>query len=147
MSAVDETSPAHKENPAEANTPRAGKQAYRAFSVSADEQRHLEIRLKFPDPAECPSNAMLRNIRADWRIGMGLTLEYGDPRCLTMMVIIDGGNLTELCQALKQWKVEWIAEFSPREHAEPENSSAPFIRSITINTKPSEVPPPAGQRH
>ena len=39
-----------------------------------------------------------------------------------------GDNLTELYRALKERKVEWIAEFSPGEHEEPTDTSAPFIR-------------------
>jgi hypothetical protein len=119
----------------------AKKQLYQAFSLAREEQRYLEIRPKFPDPAECLVNAMLKNIRADSRMGVALTLAYGDAQHLSMMVTIKGENLVELYRALKEWKVDWIAEFSPSEHEEPEDSSAPFVRSITIHTKrPEEIP-------
>jgi hypothetical protein len=130
-----------------ARAPDAQKQRYQAFSISNEEQRYLEIRPRFPDPTECLSNLLLKNIRADGRMGAGVTLAYGDAQHLAMMVIIKGDNLLELNHALKHWKVEWIAEFSPTEHQEPEDSSAPYIRSITIHTKRPEEIPPDVKRH
>ena len=143
MSIFDKQPPADQEDNAQA-APQAGKQRYQAFSLSSQEQRYLEIRPKFPDSAECPANAQLINIRADWRMGIVLSLAYASPK---MLVIIRGENLTELYRALKQWKVEWISEFSPSEHVEPDDSSAPFIRSITIHTTRPEEPPPEAKRH
>ncbi len=127
--------------------PSTGKQPYRAYEISARELRYLEIRPKEPDPVECPSYTLLTHIRAEWRMGSGCTLEYGDLRQLSLMVIIRGDNLTELYRALKEWKVEWIAEFSPGEHEEPTDAAAPFIRSITIHSTRPETPPPANHRH
>jgi hypothetical protein len=128
--------------------PAAEKQPYRAFEASSEEKRYLEIRLKDPEPAECPSNAMLSNIRAEWRMGQSVTLEYGKTReGLQMMVIIRGENLTELYRALKEWKVEWIAEFNAEDYEPPTDDGAPFIKSITIHTTRPEEPPPANKRH
>jgi hypothetical protein len=137
-----------KGQPAPANNAAAEKQPYRAFEVSSEAKRHLEIRLRDPEPAECPSYSRLSNIRTEWRRGQAITLEYGQTReGLQMMVIIRGENLMELHQALKDWKVDWIAEFDPEEHDMPTDESMPFIKSITIHTKRPEQPPPADKRH
>lgn len=131
-------------------TPRraAQKQPYRAFEVSKEEQRYLEMRLKDPEPCECPSNAMLSNISAEWRGGQSVTLEYGKTReGMQMMVIIRGENLTELYRALKKWKVEWIAEFNSEDYEAPTDDGAPFIKSIMIHTTRPEKAPPASKCH
>lgn len=126
----------------------AEKQPYKAFQLSEEMQPYLEMRLKEPEPAECPSNARLSNIRAEWRTGQSITLEYGIEReGMQMMVCIYGENLSELYRAIKAWKVEWIAEFSPEEHQPPTNATAPFIRSITIHSKRPESSPPPSKRH
>jgi hypothetical protein len=128
--------------------PAAKKQPYRAFEVSSQEKRYLEIRVKYPEPAECPSNAMLSNIRAEWRMGQAITLGYGQTReGLQIVVEIRGENLTELYRALKEWKVEWIAEFNAEDYAPPTDEAAPFIKSIAIHTKRPEQPPPVDKRH
>ena len=125
----------------------AKKTPYRAFERSTEEKRYLEIRLKFPESAECLSNAMLTNIRAEWRMGLYITLEYGNPQKLDMMVTIKGENLIELYQALKAWKVESIAEFNPVDYEQPTDDTAPFIKSITVHTTRPETPPPVEKRH
>jgi len=126
-----------------ARQPTGDKQPYEAFRLSSEEKRHLEIRLRYPEPAECPSNFTLTNVRGEWRMGLGITLKYGN----SMVVDIKGENLTTLFRGLRDWKVEFIAEFDPEEHIEPTDQSAPFIRSIRIHTTRPEEPPPAGQRH
>lgn len=128
--------------------PVAKKQPYRAFEVSSEETRYLEIRLKYPEPAECQSNAMLSSIDAEWRGGQAITLGYGQTReGLQMVVSIRGENLTELYRALKKWKVEWIAEFNSEDYESPTDDAAPFIKSITIHRKQPEKPPPVEKRH
>jgi len=66
---------------------------------------------------------------------------------LVMMVVIKGENLTELYRALKTWKVDWIAEFNPKDYEAPTDDDAPFIKSITIHTNRPEKSPPADKRH
>jgi hypothetical protein len=66
-----------------------------------------------------------------------------------MMIIIRGENLnlTELYRALKEWRVEWIAEFNTEDYEAPTDDDAPFIKSITIHTTRPEEPPPPDKRH
>ena len=124
--------------------PVGGKQIYDPYLIGKETKRHLELRLKFPDPAECPLNSMITNIRAEWRRGFGVTLIYGKG----MMVEIKGENLQELFQNLKEWKVEWIEEYDLRFHLPPTDKSAPLIESIRIITPQSaEEVPPMSQRH
>jgi hypothetical protein len=73
-----------------------------------------------------------------------MTLYFGHT---TMVVIIKGENLTELYQAIETHTLEWMAEFSASEYEQPEDSSAPFIRSITIHTKRPEEVPAGVKRH
>ena len=114
------------------------KRTYCAFQVSDEERWFLEFRLRHPEPSESFPYTELTRICNEWRYGTGVTLYFGHT---TMVVIIKGENLTELYQAIEAGKLEWIAEFSPSEHEEPKDSSAPFIRSITIHTKrPEEIP-------
>jgi hypothetical protein len=146
MSAVtDKLAPFRKKGdaPAEQAKPASNKQPYQPFGLSDTEKRHLEIRLKFPKSAECPSYFTLTNVRGEWRMGQGITLKYGN----TMVVDIEGRNLTELFRGLRDWKAEFIAEFDPQEHLEPVDQKAPFISSITIYTTRPEDPPPVNQRH
>lgn len=121
----------------------SGKKPYVAFQPSKEAKRHLEIRCRFPAPAECPLNSAVTNIRGEWRRGLAITLSYGK----NMMVMIKGKGLQELFQMLKDWKVEWIEEFDPRLHALPTDAKAPFIKSITIQSGPPEEAPPMEQRH
>lgn len=121
----------------------AGKQPYEAYRASKEAKRYLEIRVKFPDPAEAPNNAMITNVRGEWRYGTGFTLDYGN----TMVVIVDGRNLTELYRAVLDWKVEFIEEFDPEAHDAPKDKSTPVITSITVHTHKPEAPPPVNQRH
>ena len=90
---------------------------------------------------------MLTNIRADWRMGLSITLEYGNPRKLDMMVTIKGEHLIELYRALKAWKVEWIAEFNAVDYEPPTDDGAPVIKSITILTTRPEEPLATEKRH
>ena len=76
-------------------------------------------------------------------MGLGITLKYGN----SMVVDIKGRNLTDLFRGLRDWKVEFVAEFDPQEHLEPVDDKAPFISSITIFTTRPEDPPPVSQRH
>jgi hypothetical protein len=64
-----------------------------------------------------------------------------------MAVVIEGENLNELSRALKEWKVEWLAEFDPEEHEPLTDPKAPYIKSITITTPESEEPLATNQRH
>jgi hypothetical protein len=132
-----------QEQPASACKPSAAKQPYRAYEVSGEVRRHLEIRLRYPEPAESPSYDTLTNIRHEWRMGQGFTLIYGK----TMMVIIKGDNLTALYQAVKDAKAEWIAEFNGEDYDPLTDDTAPFIKSITIHTSRPEDPPPAAKPH
>lgn len=138
-----------KEQSEPASQPAAEKQPYRAFEASSTEQRYLEIRLKFPESSESYSNAMLSSIRTDWRMGgFFITLEYGQTReGLLMIIAIKGENLAEVYRAIREWKVEWIAEFDPQEHEPPTDDAAPFIKSITIDKTRPEKPPPVDKRH
>jgi hypothetical protein len=52
-----------------------------------------------------------------------------------------------LFRGIRDWKVEFIAEFDPQEHLEPADKSAPFIKRISIFTERPEEPPPPNQRH
>jgi hypothetical protein len=123
--------------------PAAEKIPYEAFHPSTEERRFLEFRCKFPEPGEAFSNMTLTGVQGEWRMGLGITLEYAKP----MVVIIKGRNLTALFRAIQNWKVEWLAEFDPVEHLEPADSNAPFIESITMHSTRPEAPPPANQRH
>lgn len=123
--------------------PATNQTTYVAYQLSKEAKRHLEIRVKFPDPAECPLNAMITNVRAEWRMGMAITLEFGN----TMMVKIQGKRLQELFQAIKDWKVEWIAEYDPQEHTASTDPDAPVIEMIQIITERPEPLPPLEQRH
>lgn len=118
------------------------KEPYKAYQLSHDQKRFLKIRLPFPQPYEAPSNSMLTHIRGEWRMGLAITLEYGN----TKMVKIEGEGLLELLEALHDWKVEWIQEFDPETHSTPEDNSAPVIKSITILPSGAN-PPPLDQRH
>ena len=123
--------------------PTGEKQPYRAFQEGKDNQRYLELRLKHPEPAECPLNAMISLIRVEWRWGLGITLIYGN----TMVVTIKGKNLQPLADALKEWKVIWLAEFDSESHLPATDDNAPFIKSIEVVTTRPEAPPPMEQRH
>jgi hypothetical protein len=118
-------------------SPDSGLQRYEAFQLGREEKRALEIRLKFPEPAETPSNALLKNIIAEWRFGTSITLSYLND----MVIAIQGANLTELYRALKEWKVEFIQEFDSQVHEPVADKNAPFIASITIHTTRPEEPP------
>ena len=120
-----------------------GKRPYVAYELSNEAKRHLEIRVKYPDPAECPLNAMITNVRGEWRMGLAVTIEFGN----TMLVKIHGERLQELFQAVKDWRVEWLAEYDEAEHAPPADPNAPIIKRIEILTERPETPPPMGQRH
>jgi hypothetical protein len=121
----------------------ASKPAYEAFRPSKEAQRYLEIRPRFPEPAECPMNSMITSIRVEWRWGMAVTLIYGT----TMMININGERLQPLYEALRDWKVAWIAEFDPDSHDLPQGEDAPFIKSIEIITERPEPLPPMNARH
>ena len=131
------------EIPAEVKPATGEKQAYQAFTLGKENLRYLELRLKYPDPAECPLNAMVTQIRVEWRWGLGITLIYGN----TMVVEIKGKNLQPLAEALKDWKVVWLAEYDPESHLPVDNDGAPFIKSIEVITTRPEAPPPVNQRH
>ena len=123
--------------------PTGDKEPYEAYRLSKEEQRYLEIRPRFPHPAEAPLNALITAIDAEWRMGLGVTIVYGT----SMVVDIKGENLTALFQAVKEWKVEWLQEFDPNYHIPPTDKKAPFIKAITIQTTRPEAPPPIDQRH
>ena len=127
--------------------PATGKKPYQAFALSKDAKRHLEIRFRFPDPAQCPLNAMIVNIEGEWRMGLGVTLTYGTLNAPAMVIDITGENLQELFRAVQDWKVEWIMEFDPQFHTPPTDDKAPFIKSITVHKHRPETPPPMEQRH
>jgi hypothetical protein len=83
-------------------------------------------------------------------MGQSVTLQYGQTReGLLMMVVIRGENLTELYGALKQWKVERIAEFNaedyepPRMTVRPSSKASPFTRPVQRNRL---LPPNAIER-
>jgi hypothetical protein len=126
-----------------AKKPGPGKKAYAPYSLGKETRRHLELRRKFPDPAECPLNSMITNIRGEWRRGLAVTLIYGK----TMMVIIKGKNLQELFQGVKEWKIDWIEEYDARFHFPVTDEDAPFVASIEIIPPKTEEPPPMSQRH
>jgi len=67
-------------------TPAGSKQPYIAWKPSKEAKRHLELRCKFPEPAECPLNSAITNIRGEWRRGLIITLSYGK----NMMVVWNG---------------------------------------------------------
>lgn len=124
------------------------KPAYRAFEISAKPQLYLEIRVRDPDPAECPSYAMLSLIRHERRNQQAITLEYGKSyQGMVMLVSIRGNNLTPVHEALKEHRAAWIAEFDADEYAAPADDNAPFIKTITIHTRRPEPPPPPDRRH
>src|SRR5258708_8918001 len=85
------------QGPGAAVKPASSKEPYRPYELSSQEKRHLELRFKFPDPAECPSNFTLTNVRGEWRWGQSIALTYSKP----MIVRIKGENLTELFRAIK----------------------------------------------
>jgi hypothetical protein len=119
------------------------KQPYVAFAVGKEPQRYLELRLKYPEPAECPLNAMITLLRVEWRFGLAITLIYGN----TMVVTIKGKKLQPIAEALKEGKVIWLAEFDTESHTPATNDDAPFIKSIEVLTERPEAPPPINQRH
>jgi hypothetical protein len=123
--------------------PSGEKTPYQAFQPGKENQRYLELRLKYPEPAECPLNAMISLIRAEWRWGLGITLIYGNQ----MVVTIKGKNLAPLAEALKEWKVVWLAEFDPENHIPATDDNAPFIKSIEVVPTRPEAPPPMSERH
>lgn len=123
----------------------SAKRPYCAFQLSSEKGHFIEFRLRDPEPSESVPYAALARICTEWRGGTRFTLYFGNP--LTMMVIIKGDNLKEMFGAIKMGKLEWMAEFSPSEHEEPTDASAPFIRSITIHTKRPEEPPEFAKRH
>ena len=123
--------------------PTGEKQPYQAFAEAKDNQRYLELRLKYPEPAECPLNAMITLMRVEWRWGLGITLIYGN----TMVVTIKGKNLQKVADALREWKVVWLAEFDPESHLPATDDNAPYIKSIEVVTTRPDAPPPMEQRH
>ena len=127
--------------------PANNKEPYEAYRLSKNEQRYLEIRPKFPESAEAPLNALITEVIGEWRMGLGVTIVYGTATSPTKVIDIKGGNLAELFQAVKEWKVEWLQEFDPDYHLLPTDKKAPFIKSITIQTTRPEPPPPVNQRH
>jgi hypothetical protein len=127
--------------------PATGKQPYQAYALSKEAKRHLEIRFKFPDPAQCPLNTLIVNIEGEWRMGLGLTLTYGTLNAPALVIDIVGENLQELFRMVQDWKVEWIAEFDPKFHEPPADDKAPFIKSITVHKHRMETPPPPEKRH
>jgi hypothetical protein len=131
------------------SVPVAEKPPYRAYERSQEERRYLEIRLGFPESVESYSNATLSSIRTDWRMGgFFITLEYGESReGILRIITIEGDNLFEVYRAIKEWKVEWIAEFDPEDYAPVPNRAAPFIKRITIHKTRPETPPPVDKRH
>jgi hypothetical protein len=123
-----------------------GNQPYKAYSLSAEPLSYLEIRVKFPDPAECPNYALLRNVRMEWRMGTGLTLLFPG----LMQVIIKGENLQELGRAFLKHRVEWIQEYNEIDWPEkPPIGKEAFIKSIRIKTPhdDSDAAPPMNKRH
>ena len=60
--------------------PSGDKQPYEAYHLAKDERRYLEVRPKFPDSAEAPLNAMITKIVGEWRMGLGVTITYGEVR-------------------------------------------------------------------
>jgi hypothetical protein len=86
---------------------------------------------------------MITLMRVEWRWGQAVTLIYGH----TMVVTIKGKNLQPLAEALKEWKVLWLAEFDPESHLPVTDENAPFIKSIEVVTTRPEAPPPMEQRH
>jgi hypothetical protein len=143
MSGVDRLARFRKAEAAPEVKPTGDKHSYLAFQPSKESQRHLELRLKYPDPAECPLNAMITNIRVEWRWGLAITLIYGN----TMVVVIKGKRLQTLADAIKEWKVVWIAEFDPESHLPLTEGDAPLVTSIEVLTERPESPPPINQRH
>lgn len=120
------------------------KQPYQAVLASKEIQKHLEIRLKSPDPAECPVNSMITNIRIEWHFGMAIRIIYGR----NMVIDIKGKRLQSLLEPLKQCTLVWVAAYDPQWHTPPTDDTAPFIESIEIITEQHpEVPPPMSQRH
>jgi hypothetical protein len=122
----------------------SGKQPYQAYQVSKESQRFLELRLKYPEPAECPLYAMISLMQLEWRWGLGITLIFGNN---TMVVAIKGKNLQSVADSLKEGKVIWLTEFDPESHLPVTNEEAPFIKSIEIITTRPDSPPPMSQRH
>ena len=72
-----------------------------------------------------------------------LILDYGK----AMVVVVQGRNLTPIYTALKEWRVEWVAEFGEDEYMPPTDPAAPFIESITVDTNRPEVHMPAKNVH
>lgn len=128
---------------APAPQPTTVKTPYRAYEESKDEKRYLEIRVKSPRPSKSPRNIDLTGVICEWRMGLIVHLEYFGK----MTVEIEGERLTQLAKAIREWKVEWLAEFDPEMHAPSTDPDAPVINSITILTTRPEEPPPANQRH
>ena len=132
---------------AAAEPPKNDKKSYRAYQLSKEAKRHLEVRVQFPDPAECPLNSMITNIQGEWRMGLRVTITYGNHTGSTMVIEIAEENLQEFFRAVQDWKVEWVEAFDPDFHIMPEDEKAPFIRSIALHTKRPEPIPPPGERH
>jgi hypothetical protein len=124
--------------------PVTGKQPYTAFHTSKDNQRFLELRFKFPEPAECHLNAMMSAMEVEWRWGLGITLVYGNN---SMVIAIKGKNLQPVIEAIKECKAVWLAEFDAENHLPIEGDNAPFIESIEITTTRPETAPPMNKRH
>jgi hypothetical protein len=119
------------------------KTLYTPYQIAKDSQHYLELRRKFPQPAECPPNAMITNIRGEWRRGISVSLTYAK----TMIVIIEGKNLQELFQSLKEWRIDWLQEFDWQTHLPVDANNIPFIKKIEIITSRPEPLPPMNQRH
>lgn len=139
----DPLAPYREKGKAPAPVAATDKTPYVAFSPAREEKRFLECRFKFPAPADAYLNVELTSVLTEWRLGMTICLAYQGRRTIELR----GERLTELARSIKDWKVEWVAEFDPQMHTPPTDPEAPFIESITITTERPADPPPMNQRH
>ena len=89
MNKQGQDTPLHPEThlaPSAAPAPQPAiiKQPYEAYRLSQKAKRFLQLRVKFPDPAEYFPNAAITNLHDEWRYGTGFTVVYGATRVVTI---------------------------------------------------------------
>lgn len=101
------------------------KSPYVAFKAK-DKVTRLDVRCK-DGMAHAVSYSYLPNVSYTWRSHDGLFMTGSG-----LTVMVKGRALRPVIEAIKSGNCEFIQEFSPEDFIEPEDATAPYIESITV---------------